>query len=62
MIINWKLSIGYPTATRRGHVEVQEEDVVGMTEDEKEKYIDELVWDDAIQVVETSWEVGEDEE
>lgn len=51
MIIEWEMSIGYPTAKKRGEVEIDEEELMDLTEDEKRELIGNLIWDDAMQYV-----------
>lgn len=46
--IEWKMGIGYGNAVRRGTIEVDDD----ATEDQ----IDEQVWEDAVQWVDTSWD------
>lgn len=47
-IINWVLSIGYPTAERKGSFEVDD--------DETDESIDEMVLSDVMNYVDYSWE------
>jgi hypothetical protein len=60
MKVKYKINIGYPQAVRKGNIIVDEEEIEGMTEDEKEAYISEMVWEDASQYVDTSWEIEEE--
>ena len=57
MKIEWKMSIGYPTAQRAGTIEIEDQEVEGKTDGEIESYIDERVFDDALQYVDTTWSV-----
>lgn len=57
--VKWEMSIGYPMAKKNGEVEIPDEELEGKTEEEKDEIISEAVWEDAIQYVETYWEVVE---
>ena len=52
MIVHWEMSIGYPTAKRSGEVEIDDEELQGLSEEEQQKVIDEAIWEDAVQYVE----------
>jgi hypothetical protein len=51
MIIEWEMSIGYPTAKRTGEIEIDDEELEGMSEEERETFIHEAIWEDAVQYV-----------
>lgn len=51
MIIKWEMSIGFPSAKQRGEAEIEESELAGMTEEEREEYINEAIWEDAMQYV-----------
>ena len=59
MKVKYTVSIGFLQTVRRGTIVIDENDLEGMTEKEREAYIDEVVWEDACQYVETSWEADE---
>lgn len=43
MIIRAKLSIGFPGAMQEDDIEIEDEELEGMTETQKEQYLDEQV-------------------
>lgn len=51
MIVKWEMSIGFPGAIQNGEVEIDESEIKGMTESEKETYIQKEIWEDAMQYV-----------
>ncbi|MDQ0497313.1 DUF7167 family protein [Paenibacillus brasilensis] len=51
MLIEWKMSIGYPTACREGEIEIDDEDFEGKTREEIRALIDAEIWEDAAQHV-----------
>lgn len=59
MKVKYQVSIGFPQAVKKGSIVIDDEDIEGMSEEEKEALISELVWEDAVQYVNTSWEIEE---
>ncbi|SFE11210.1 hypothetical protein SAMN04487969_101115 [Paenibacillus algorifonticola] len=59
MKVKWTMSNGYPGAIQSGTIEIAEEELEGLSDDERESYIGEAVWEDAVQYVDTSWEIEE---
>lgn len=57
--IKAELSIGYSTAKRTTVIEIDDAELEGMTEDEKEDYINEEVQNWAENYIETWWNVEE---
>lgn len=51
MIVTWKMSIGYSTACREGQVEIDDEDLSGLSDDERKRLIYDAIWEDALQYV-----------
>lgn len=51
MIIEWEMSIGYPTAKRTGEIEIDDEELEGMSDEERQELIGTLIWEDAMQYV-----------
>ena len=61
MIVKWEMSIGYPGACQQGEIKIDDADLEGKTESEKEAIIGEAIWDDAVQYVDV-YPLEEDEE
>ncbi|WP_336078547.1 DUF7167 family protein [Paenibacillus sp. 203] len=53
MLVEWKISIGYPGACREGAVEIDDEDVEGKSREEIDRMINEAIWEDASQYVDS---------
>ncbi|MEK5142561.1 DUF7167 family protein [Paenibacillus sp. FSL M7-0134] len=51
MLIEWKMSIGYPNACREGAVEIDDEDIEGKSREEIDRMINEAIWEDASQYI-----------
>jgi hypothetical protein len=55
MIITWEIDDGYCGAGRPQTTEVPDEDLEGLTEDERERLIEEYVGEDFLQTI--SWRI-----
>lgn len=53
--INVKLSIGYPTACRHDEIEIPDDELEGLSPDEREMKINEYVRDWAHEYINWSW-------
>jgi hypothetical protein len=53
MKVEWKLSIGYPGACREGAVEIDDEDIEGKNREQIDRIIDEAIWEDASQYIDS---------
>ncbi|MYX21975.1 hypothetical protein GTY77_18195 [Streptomyces sp. SID8380] len=51
MIIEWEMSIGYPGAKRTGEVEIPDEDLEGLSEEERQELIYKEINEDAMQYI-----------
>lgn len=60
MIVKWQMSIGYAGADREGEVEIDPEDLEGLDKDARDEFINQAIWDDAMQYVDV-YPVGEGE-
>ncbi|QDY81914.1 hypothetical protein FQU75_00060 [Paenibacillus polymyxa] len=49
MKVEWKLSIGYPSACREGEVEIDDEDLKGKSREQVDEIINEAIWEDSMQ-------------
>jgi hypothetical protein len=59
MLIKVSLSIGFPMAKIKDEIEINDKELEGKSEQEKENYINEIVDDWANNYIETSWEIEE---
>lgn len=51
IVVKWEMSIGYPSAKRKGKVEIDPEDLEGLDKDARDEVISQAIWDDAMQYV-----------
>lgn len=56
MIINAKLSIGFPSACRTGEIDIPDEDLAGLSPEAQENMIQEWLKDWAFEYIEWSYE------
>lgn len=60
MKIKWTMGIGISNARQSGEFEIDDEELEGKTPNEIDELISEIVWEDAIQYVDTGWEIIEE--
>lgn len=54
------LSIGFPGARHEDTLEIEESELEGMSEEEREKYINEAAWEWAYNYIDVWWEKEEE--
>lgn len=59
MKVKYQYSIPVAGAIISGCMEIDESEIEGMSEEEKENYISDMVWEDIIQNIAWGWEIEE---
>lgn len=51
MLIEWKMSIGFPGAIQNGETEINDEELVGLSAEQIREKANAAIWEDAMQYV-----------